>query len=294
MKRRSLLQALILAAFMCCLALPAVAQENPGDPLLKTLEKDYPPEEPLLAPDTTIVNEYREIAAEPVGAIDFVENEAYVLHGNDANTAFKAQKSKPIYPGDTLVAMPNSRMVVLLKDQSQFTMGAASKLTLEKNLFDPAAGTRDTVLGMVAGKARFVVTKLSKGSDEDFKVKTPLAVIGVRGSDFVVAFVPQADIPALKQRSWLDMFNPVSVAHAQTRPSGGGGRSVVVLAGPNTRLSFAGFTGPPITINSFQVSSARPGGAPTPPLNVSPNTAPGVLNRVGPTPSVMSMPPVFE
>ena len=278
--------------FLIVFSLSALAQENPGDPLLKALEKDYPPEEPLLAPNTAIVAEYREMAKDSIGTIDFVENEAYVLHHDDPGTAFKAQKSKPIYPDDTLVAMPNSRLVVLLKDQSQFTMGAASKLTLEKNLYDPAAGTRETVVGMVAGKTRFVVAKLAKASDEDFKVKTPLAVIGVRGSDFVVAFVPASELPAQKKRSWLDIFSPVSVAYAQ--PRGGGGHHVTVLAGPNTTLNFTGPVGPPIVLHSFQISTAGPGVPPSPPLNVTPGSVPGVMNRVGPTPSVMSMPPVFE
>ena len=292
MKRHLLCPALILAALLCCLALPAVAQENPGDPLLKALEKDYPPEEPLLALDTKIVSEYLEVAKDSIGTIDFVENEAYVLHSGDASTAFKAQKSKPIYPDDTLVAMPNSRLTVLLKDQSQFTMGAASKLTLEKNLYDPAAGTRETVVGMVAGKARFVVTKLAKGKDEDFQVKTPLAVIGVRGSDFVVAFVPESELPTLKKRSWLDIFSPVSVAYAQVRPTGG--QRTVTLAGPNTTLGVRGLVGPPVIISSFQVTTIAPGRPPSPPLNVTPGATPGVMNRVGPAPSVMSMPPVFE
>lgn len=311
----------VLLAFLALLASPAFCaappaeKPQPGDALARLLEKDYPPPEPLLPPDATIVTEYKELAAEPVGTIDFVENEAYVLHADDPKTAYKAQKSKPVYLNDTLVAANNSRLVTLLKDQSQFSLAAASKATLDKVVYDPAQGSRDTVVGMTAGKARFTVQKLAGHRDEDFKVQTPLAVMGVRGSDFVVAMIPESELPRLKKKrssldwlspeagkavaAFLDLFGPVPEALAQTQfmslnqPTSTL-QFAAVLTGADTIVCIQGMLGSPMVMSPFSISTIQVGGIPTPSLSVTPTTVPGVMNRVGPAPSVMGMPAAFE
>ncbi|GAB6036207.1 hypothetical protein JCM15519_07660 [Fundidesulfovibrio butyratiphilus] len=331
MRRFPAFAALIL---LCCLlasvCLLQAAEINPGDVLLTVLGNDYPPQTPLLPEGTKVVTQYRELSDNPVGSVDFVQNEAYVLHADDKTQAYKAEKAKPVYAGDTLVAGANSRMVVLMNDKSQFSMASLSKVTLDKTVYDANEGKRDTVVGLAEGKARFVVQKLGKGQDNDFQVQTPLAVIGVRGSDFVVAIVPEKEIPnvtrsAGKPTSFLDLFRFVGTAHAQSTINSSpnapqliinpGSSAVqinaagvqqntptntVVLSGANTNVGVTGFvgglptTGAPVIVRSFQVTTVSPAGVTAPPVPVTPQQVPGVLNRVGTPTSGTSMPSVFE
>lgn len=276
----------LAALLVLCVATLAQAQSAaPGDPLLDVLTKDYPPPEALIPPTVTRQAEYKDGAGKKIGLVDFVENEAYVIHAETPAIAYKAVKSKPLFEDDTLIAEQNSRLVALLDDQSSFTLGAQSKIRLDKSAYDAAKGLRDTSLDLLAGKARFVVKKMEQAGGDNFKVVTPVATCGVRGSDFVVALTPEAVIPK-RRTSLLDLL--ASPAHAAN------GHGVIIVAGPNTTLNVQGMIGPPVILTSFTVTSTLPGQPPQPPLTVTPSLTPGVFNRFAPPVSVMSMPEVLE
>jgi hypothetical protein len=286
----------VLMVLCVLLAVPAVCaaaeKEQPGDALARLLEKDYKPEEPLIPAGVRKEPAYREGAQAQVGIIEFVENEAYVIHSEEPNVAYRAVKSKAVSLGDTVVCEEKSRLMVLLKDQSQLSFAAHTKATLDKVNFDQATGERDSAVKMASGAARYVVSKTAAGDKAKFQVETPLAVVGVRGSDFAVGIVPEAAVPRNMRQSLLERIFGVREAFAQAR--GGGPQSTVVLTGPNTTLSFQAMVGPPVVISSFQSSVAVTGRPPTPPLQVTPNLTPNIMNRVGPSVSIMSMPEAFE
>lgn len=202
----------LASAVLLSLALVAIpGAQNTGDPLLLLLEREAPAPTRLLPAEAAVAPEFRPGSGESIGIVDFVENDAFIIHQGQPTVAFKAAKTLPIAAGDTLVVEADSRLVVLLNDQSQFTLSAASWLRLDKSVYDPQKGLRDTVASLAAGKARFVVKKMSQAGGEDFRVDTPVASCGVRGSDFVVALVPKAALPT--QQGLLDRFGP-RTAHA--------------------------------------------------------------------------------
>lgn len=220
MKRQSLF--LMLCATLACLAVTAMpGAQSTGDPLLLLLERPAPSTAKLLPADAQVTAEFRPGSGTPLGTVDFVENDAYILHQGEAQTAYKAKKTLPIFANDTLVVEASSRLVVLMDDQSQFTLSASSWLRLDKSVYDPEKGFRDTVVSLAEGKARFVVKKMAQAGAANFRVDTPVASCGVRGSDFVVALVPQSDLPPLAT-GWLDRFGPRQAQAAFWQPSGSG------------------------------------------------------------------------
>ncbi|MBF0482985.1 MAG: FecR domain-containing protein, partial [Desulfovibrionaceae bacterium] len=255
-------KAACLFASAALLLAASLAAQNLGDKMLDLLEKDYKPEAPLLAPDVKIVQEFKDTAGEPAGLVEFVENEAYIIHADEQNTAYKAAKNNLVCVGDTLVAEAGSNMAVLLKDQSKFTLASYSKMTIDKSVYDPDRNFRDTVLDLAAGKARVVAKKLQAAGEENFKVKTPVATCGIRGSDFVVSLVPANQLPDWRSSFW-DNFAPAQ-AHAQNAPPGGS-LSLVVLTGADTRLSVTGPVGPPVIMESFNISASYTDRPPQPP-----------------------------
>ena len=291
MRFTSLIRTATLLAF-CLFALcysPGLAQKA-GDALLALMAKEQKPLESLLPQGVTLVGEYKESGDNPVGLIDYVENEAYVIHSSDAKNAYKAQKTKPVYQGDTLIAQPSSSLVVLLNDMSKFTVAANSKAIIDKSVYSEEKNFRDTSIQLLEGKGRFVVKKMKDVAGENFKVETPVATCGFRGSDVVIALAPVSEVNGL-QLGWLDRLFSASSALAQPpRPN----FSMLVLAGPSTSLVVQGRTGPPVYLESNSVTAAFADRPCFNPLAASPERALDMLKQVGPTISVMSMPGEFE
>ena len=291
--------------------------------MLLLLEREAPAPTRLLPADAVVVPEFRPGAGEPVGIVDFVENDAFIIHQGEPTAAFKAAKTLPICAGDTLVVEADSRLVVLLKDQSQFTLSAASWLRLDKSVYDPQKGFRDTVASLAAGKARFVVQKMEQAGGENFRVDTPVASCGVRGSDFVVALVPKSALPV--QRSALDdLFGPraaqaafwqpttqggftqtapsVEALHQQERQAGlpssptptGGPLAELLATNDATTVSVANLTGSQLLGANQIIPIYGPNIPLIPPLPLSPGAFGRSAGTFSAQPANMSMPAVFE
>ena len=320
MKRPSL--AAFALAVLLLLGLAALLGAQPtGDPLLLLLEREAPAKAKLLPAEAVVVPEFRPGPGEGIGLVDFVENDAYIIHQGEPATAFKAAKTLPIVAGDTLVVEADSRLVVLLNDQSQFTLAASSWLRLDKSVYDPQKGFRDTVASLAAGKARFVVKKMEQAGGENFRVDTPVASCGVRGSDFVVALVPRSALPA--EQGFLDGFGPRTAQAAFWQPSGQGaatplagdpaafGRSErqagfppspqppvplgeIVATNDATTVSVANSTGSQVVASNQIIPIYGPFVPMSPPLPLSPGAFGHSVGRFSAQPANMRMPAVFE
>ena len=93
--------------------------------------------------------------------------------------------------GDTLVTEKNTYAMVKFIDNSEITLRPASTLTIEN--FSFAADRQDgdqAKFNLVKGGLRSVTGLLGKRSKEKFELKTPTATIGIRGTTFIVEYVP--------------------------------------------------------------------------------------------------------
>jgi hypothetical protein len=120
----------------------------------------------------------------PVGKVEVVEGQVVVIHAGVLR-GYLAEKDLPIFTGDTMITLDTGRMRFKLNDGSTLTLASETKLVINRSIYDPAKKSRSSYISMSLGKARFWVTKLADFKRSVFKVKTPTAVCGVRGSDFV-------------------------------------------------------------------------------------------------------------
>lgn len=126
-----------------------------------------------------------------IGRIALVSGHVVIVHA-DSKQEYPALKGVSLYKGDTLTTSSKSRISIRLNDESIIIMGPDTKLTLSRSIYDPDKRIRATFLKMTIGKARFWVKKLIDYKHSDFRIKTPTAVAGVRGSDFTV-FITDTD-----------------------------------------------------------------------------------------------------
>lgn len=68
-------------------------------------------------------------------------------------------------------------------DDTDLRVGAASVVILDNFLFDPSQGVTEMVLSIAVGTARIVSGDIPP---QGLRIETPVAIVGVRGTDFVV------------------------------------------------------------------------------------------------------------
>jgi hypothetical protein len=84
--------------------------------------------------------------------------------------------------GDQVRTAAASRMKILLRDDSVLTLGESSQLRLDEQVAGPAP---QSTLELLFGKIRAIATERYGAAGARFEVKTPTAIAGVRGTEFI-------------------------------------------------------------------------------------------------------------
>ena len=92
-----------------------------------------------------------------------------------------------VYSRELLETVPKGALHIRLLDNGQIRMGSDSQVRLDEFVYDPASGAGKVTASIGKGVSRFITGKI-KG--DDFQVRSPTALIGARGTDFVVAVAP--------------------------------------------------------------------------------------------------------
>ncbi len=123
-----------------------------------------------------------------IGITTGVEGQILQTHEGQ-NTSTDIKLASPVFMNDHIKTRPESKATFTFDDKSALTLGENASVNIKKHIYDPEKDLRQTVVNVALGTVRFVVTKgKSKGSA--FKVVTPTAVAGVRGTEFVVSVEP--------------------------------------------------------------------------------------------------------
>lgn len=102
----------------------------------------------------------------------------------------KAKIGKKVFSSDTVVSGKDARAKIVMEDKNVINISPETKLILEKYIFDPAKNDKQVTLNVEYGKVRATVEQKYDGEKNKFHVKTPAAVAGVRGTDFLTSFNP--------------------------------------------------------------------------------------------------------
>ena len=139
---------------------------------------------PLLPKGLVIKDEFSPGLGTPVGKVLLVQGEAVIMH-EEKGFGYRMRKGLPLFKGDTIVTLPKARVRMGLNDGSVITMASKTKMVINRSVFDRVKKRFASFLRMSVGKARFWVKKTVEGRHPEYRVKTPTAVVGVRGSDFI-------------------------------------------------------------------------------------------------------------
>lgn len=144
----------------------------------------------------------------PVGKVRLVQGNVIIMHA-DILIGYQAKEKLPLYQGDTIVTRKKGRIRFRLNDGTVLTLASETKLIINRSVYNPKKKSRFSFLSMSLGKARFWVRKLIY-KRSSFKVKTPTAVVGVRGSDFIIkATAVLTEVTAFEDTQ-LSIISPIA------------------------------------------------------------------------------------
>ena len=122
----------------------------------------------------------RATAQEVIGAVSRMQGEA---SGTLGRTTRPLSLNASVFPHEVVSTGDAARLEVTFADNTRLTLGAKAKLTLDTYVFRPAARA-GTIRFAVIGAFRFLSGQLSKLATSSVNVTTPVATLGVRGTEF--------------------------------------------------------------------------------------------------------------
>ena len=119
-------------------------------------------------------------AQEAIGVVSRIQGEA---NGTRGGAARPLGLNASVFLNETVVTGAAGRLEVAFKDNTMLTLGENAKLTLDRYVFNPAAG-RGTIKFRILGAFRFLSGQVSKLARTDVSVTTSVATVGIRGTEF--------------------------------------------------------------------------------------------------------------
>lgn len=99
-----------------------------------------------------------------------------------------------VLPGDIISTAKDSRAKVVMVDNNEINISPDSQVKIEKYEFNPNQNKKDVLLNVIYGKVRSKVEQKYDGKTSKYEVKTPSAVAGVRGTDFITGYTPATGV----------------------------------------------------------------------------------------------------
>jgi hypothetical protein len=184
------------------------------------------------------------LAKDVIGTIKNVKGSATVSR-EGISKPLKATRGMLLFLHDQIKTGPDSRLRLVFKDGSYMTMGEKADLHLDKFEFDPKKQERNAEFRVTIGKFKVFAKDLMKFKKKDFQVKTPTAVIGVRGTVYMVWVVDGNITQVICFQGMLEVANQFAFTGATAVNFGGTAASSFTVDSPNqiTAVVGSGSTG---------------------------------------------------
>lgn len=132
------------------------------------------------------------LAAAPASAADI----GRVKRATGDAAVLRAGKKLPAKPGlviqnaDVLMTGPGGRIAVTFIDNSRFSAGPDSQVSLDTFTFNSTTHDGAFVSRVEKGSLAIISGQIAKKTPDAMKIRTPTSILGVRGTRFVVEVAP--------------------------------------------------------------------------------------------------------
>jgi len=125
----------------------------------------------------------------PVGKVVWVNGGFHAVSPTKEDR--KLQKSSIIYLHDTLVTEAGAQAQIVFTDNTMMTFKPETEFYIQQYQFNPNSKKQSVgkyVMKLIEGGFRTITGLIAKKNPPDYQVNTPVATIGVRGTDYVVYY----------------------------------------------------------------------------------------------------------
>jgi hypothetical protein len=126
-------------------------------------------------------------AADGIGVVRTLNGKAIVIRGDKE---ISAKKDMVIMQKDAIETGKNGTIGITFKDNTVFSMGPDSAIEIQDYVFDSGKFKGAMTVKMNRGTMTAVSGDIPKGSPGAMRIKTPTAVLAVRGTRFVIKVDP--------------------------------------------------------------------------------------------------------
>lgn len=125
---------------------------------------------------------------ERAGIVKSVRGDVQLLSGDGKQRAVSAGDA--VAPIDRLQTGADSGASVVLRDGTTLVVGPSSRLDLKQFHFDSTTQDGGMLVSLLRGTLRMVTGLIGRNHPDAVRVETQTAVIGIRGTDFIVEADP--------------------------------------------------------------------------------------------------------
>lgn len=118
--------------------------------------------------------------AEDIGDVTRLLKEARAIQDSAVRSL---SVESDLFGGELVSTGPGARLHARFTDGTELMMGAQSTLQLDGFVYDPN-GSGSARFNLTAGAFRMITGELNKAAGSSLTVNTPVATIGIRGTDF--------------------------------------------------------------------------------------------------------------
>jgi ferric-dicitrate binding protein FerR (iron transport regulator) len=130
-------------------------------------------------------------AQNSVGVVSAIDGEAELVRSGQT---LKVMLAMPVESNDRLVTGSDGRLTVTFGDKSSLVLGASTTIVINPGVVGGSSGI--SRVGLLGGRLHAIVdASLRSSAGRSFEVRTPNAVVGVRGTEFKVAYIAGTPCP---------------------------------------------------------------------------------------------------
>lgn len=142
-----------------------------------------------------------------------------------------------VFPGDTIISANDARAKIMMEDRNVIHISPNTEVKIETYINN--GQQKNVELSLKEGKVRNEVKQVYDGEQNKFLIKTPTAVAGVRGTNFITSFDKSNN-----QTKIITFSGKVELTNIPTAP-GGQATTVVVSKGETAESSATQSPGTP-------------------------------------------------
>ncbi len=124
----------------------------------------------------------------PAGSVSFVIGKSYLTNASLNRNNIRITSNTPIFEGDQITTSSSGHVHIRFIDNAMVSIRPNSSMSIEHYQYD-SSSPKDSVIRfeLSKGVARSISGKGAKAARDKFRLNTPIAAIGVRGTDFVIS-----------------------------------------------------------------------------------------------------------